>query len=158
MVYIPWRRIGSWSCSRCGLCCGFNVILRPFERDGLLASLGERAIGGNRSRPTVKRRDGVCVFRRPDGDKFRCLLQDTGLKPSACRTFPFLTSPEPLRLRTAGESRYQFGERHLYIYANSACPSLRMGRPSAELEQRVLPEVAEISFFGREDQVATTGR
>jgi hypothetical protein len=53
---------------------------------------------------------------------------------------------------------FEFNGKKLHIYANSACPSIRLGEPSTDLKGRILPEVAEISYFGREDQVATTGR
>ena len=157
MAYIPWGRISSWHCSSCGRCCRFRVFLRPREREELATHFDDKIIGGGQGRPDLKKRNGVCIFKRSVDGFSRCLLQKTGLKPSACRTFPFITSPGPLRRRTSDYSLFEYRGRELHIYANSACPSINLGRPSMDLVQRVLPEVAEISLFGRRDQRATTG-
>ncbi len=119
MAYIPWRRIASWSCTSCGLCCmRFAVFLTKAERDQMVAHFGRKVVLEHHSGPRLGKVGRRCFFQRWTDETSNCLLQNTDLKPSACRIFPFLASPKPLRDRHAKESFFTLGDQELYIYAN----------------------------------------
>jgi len=157
MVLIPWRRVESWSCTSCGLCCTqFRVILTPHERDRLVAHFGRKIVEDHPTRPKLRKVGSRCFFQRWYDGRSYCLLQATGLKPSACRIFPFLASWEPLKKRHEKDAFYLYDDYELYIYVNDRCPSVRLGRPTSQLAYRILPEVAQIMIEDRRRQVYTT--
>jgi len=159
MSLIAWRRISSWECSNCGLCCQrLEIVLTEQEARTIRASFGDQAVVTTRLGPRLAKIGDRCIFQRFRQGSSRCLLQSVGLKPSACRTYPFVTSPRPLRGMAPRESLFTFGGEALYIYANPKCPGLRLGTPSAELVQRILPEVAEMALGRRREQRYTTSR
>lgn len=153
---IPWRRIAFWECVNCGMCCGrYRVILTRSEYERLVEHFGPR-VAVDRKRPRMVKLGSRCFFQRfPDG-RSQCLLQHTGLKPVVCRIFPFMTSPAPLRQGTARDSHFVYGEREVYVYGNSGCPAMTLGSPSEVFVSKVLPEVTEISLFGRRLQRYST--
>lgn len=157
MAYIPWRHIASWSCTSCGLCCmRFAVFLTKAESDQMVAHFGRKVVLEHHSGPRLGKMGRRCFFQRWTDETSSCLLQNADLKPSACRIFPFLASPKPLRDTHAKESFFTVGDQELYIYANSRCPSLVLGKPTAYLTEKVLPEIAEIAISGRRRQQYTT--
>lgn len=159
MSLIPWSRIGSWECTNCGLCCSrFKIILGQGERDDISAQFGQGAIIDHDIIPKIRKYNGGCFFQRWENEYSYCLLHNTGLKPSACRIFPFLVSPKPLRKRYARDSYYDFRGQVLCIYANSRCPSLKPGSPSNDLVEKILPEIAEIAINNRSKQRYSTSQ
>lgn len=134
----------------------FAVFLTKAERDQMVAHFGRKVVLEHHSGPRLGKVGRRCFFQRWTDETSNCLLQNTDLKPSACRIFPFLASPKPLRDRHAKESFFTLGDQELYIYANSRCPSLVLGKPTAYLTEKVLPEIAEIAISGRRRQRYTT--
>ncbi len=134
----------------------FAVFLTKAERDSMVAHFGKRTVVEHESGPRLRKIGRRCFFQRWTNGTSYCLLQNTGLKPSACRIFPFLAFPKPLRDRHAKESFFEFNDHELYIYANSRCPSLVLGTPTAYLVEKVLPEIAEIATVGRRSQRYST--
>jgi Fe-S-cluster containining protein len=154
VAYIPWRKVADWECTNCGSCCRrLKIILTAQESEEIAKHFGERHVV-RAPVPRLKKNSGRCHFQRNSPSGSICLLQNTGLKPASCRTFPFMVGTKPLRGSGGVEAVFQPG--NLYIYASDRCSSLKLGEPSDHLTRGLLPEVVEIALRGRRDQVHTT--
>jgi hypothetical protein len=153
---IPWRRVSSWTCNGCGRCCEqLKPVLSREEKEQLTEQFGEDVVSCEDGLFKLAKIGSRCYFQRyVDGRSF-CLLQNTGLKPASCRTFPFIVSVEPLDEKD-GKASLSFQGREIYVYANPRCPSLRTGEPDRQLAGRVIPEVVRIALSDREKQVHST--
>jgi hypothetical protein len=77
------------------------------------------------------------------------------MKPKACKLWPFKILGKP-DFGYAKEAAYNFGERTVFIYADSTCNGLTYGRPTWEFANQTLKEFIEISFGLRSQQYKTT--
>jgi Fe-S-cluster containining protein len=156
MAYIPWRRVADWKCTNCGTCCRrLKIILTPQEADDIAEHFGESRVARGPV-PRLGKTSGRCHFQRQSDSGSLCLLQNTGLKPASCKTFPFMVARKPLR--GSGEAEAVFRPGDVYVYASDRCPSIRLGEASDRLAGQLLPEVVEIALHGRKEQVYTTSR
>ncbi len=150
---VPWRLVADWRCLACGACCTrFRIPLRPDEAVSIARSIGEWAVEVRAGRPYLARVGGRCAFLSGDG---RCLLHPLGLKPRACKVWPFSVSREPVHgLRDL--ARFEHLGRTWYVYADPRCPGLKLGEPGDRLRGEVIPEVVEIWAGVRTRQEAST--
>lgn len=100
----------NFDCHSCAHCCYAVVNVTPGERDALRAAGWEQNLsesplfieyrfGGRRLIRLARREDGACAFL---GDDRRCRIHaesGAGLKPFACRLFPFVPVPGVGELR-----------------------------------------------------------
>lgn len=122
MAYVPWRAVRGWACLACGECCKwYRVPLTPYEYALIVETLGAGFVEvtgtGN---PCLKRVGGTCVFQDASG---LCGLQPLGLKPLACKAWPFRVQ------KRAGDRRALFvyeGEEY-YVYVNTKCKGVNAG-------------------------------
>ncbi len=154
---VPWRWISSWNCTACGLCCrAYNVVLNYAEWLSIVKRFGVEYTSCDLSRLYLKRRsDGSCVFLYRFGNQWLCGLQ--GLKPRACKLWPFKIYSKP-RFGRANEALYEYGGRKLFVYVDPNCYGITWGVPTQHFVFQVLPEFVEISIGKREAQKFSTGR
>ena len=124
--YAPWQRIGAWSCIGCGGCCShFRVILRPYEYALISKLYGQNTVQidsiGN---PCLKEVGGRCVFQDSHG---LCVLQPLGMKPLACKVWPFAVCSKPIRKHNDHEALFVHKGRDYYVYVDRSYPCRGIG-------------------------------
>ncbi len=150
---VTWRVVADWQCMGCGACCEvFRIPLRPDEAVSIARAFGDWAVELRHGRPYLARVGGRCAFLSTSG---RCLLQPLGLKPRACKVWPFSVSREP-KHGSPKLARFEHLGREWYVYTDSRCPGLILGEPSERLVEEVLPEIVEIWVGARREQEAST--
>ena len=140
VMEIPWRRVGSWACLRCGECCTkFKVTLRPYEYAKIFELMPEAVVVD--VKPYLRKIGGRCVFLDEYG---LCSLHELGLKPFSCKVWPFLVYRKPKSV-SCGEAEFYYKGETYYVYFNQyafICPGVGVGRP--EELPNVISEVIEI--------------
>ncbi|MEM2087149.1 MAG: YkgJ family cysteine cluster protein [Thermoproteota archaeon] len=137
---IPWRRLRSWACLRCGKCCSkFKVTLRPYEYAKISELMPEAVVPD--VKPFLRKIGGKCVFQNEYG---LCDLQELGLKPFSCKVWPFLVYKKPKSINP-GEAEFHYNDEKYYVYLNQhafICTGVNMGMP--EELPNIIWEVIEI--------------
>lgn len=154
---IPWREVSGWSCNACGNCClGYRVPLKMDEyvRVGSLYGSGvmEYGLGKAYLRMGVDRR---CIFQRPLMDRWVCTIQ--GMKPTACRLFPFRIHHEPVYSH-GDNSAYEFRGETWHVYLDPDCQGIVPGRPTERFANQVLPEILSMGMGMAQKQRYTTSK
>jgi len=154
---IPWREVANWGCRACGNCCiGYRVPLRmdEFVKVGNACGQGvfEYGMGKVYLRNGPDRR---CVLQRPLMDRWICTVQ--GLKPTACRLFPFRIQNKPVYPR-GDNSSYKLGDKTYYIYLDSACEGIILGQPTQRFATQVLPEILRNGLGNAQKQKYSTSK
>jgi len=151
---VPWRKVKSWACLRCGACCvKFDVTLRPYEYAKIFDLMPEAVVVD--VKPYLRRIGGRCIFQNEYG---LCSLQELGLKPFSCKVWPFLVFEKPKYGGCKEAEFYYEGEKY-YVYLNryaAMCPGIGMGRP--EELPNVISEVIEIYNDPSRKQEYSTSR
>ncbi len=141
----------------CGFCCQtLKPILDDHEKEILIDHFGENVIVGEHRLSKITKLGERCFFQRYVDGQSICLLQNTGLKPASCRTYPFVVSVEPLGLGRDEEASLDFNGQEFYVYVDSDCAGVNLGNPSGRLVDKILPEVLKIAISDIEDQEHTT--
>jgi len=154
---IPWREVASWGCRACGNCCvGYRVPLKmdEFVKVGNVCGqdVFEYGMGKVYLRNGPDRR---CVLQRPLMDRWICTVQ--GMKPTACRLFPFRIQQKPVYPR-GDNSAYRWGDKVYYIYLDSDCEGIVPGQPTERFANQVLPEVLRNGLGNAQKQRFTTSK
>jgi Fe-S-cluster containining protein len=154
---IPWREVANWGCRACGNCCiGYRVPLKmdEFVKVGNACGQGvfEYGMGKVYLRNGPDRR---CVLQRPLMDRWICTVQ--GLKPTACRLFPFRIQNKPVYPR-GDNSSYKLGDKTYYIYLDSACEGIILGQPTQRFATQVLPEILRNGLGNAQKQKYSTSK
>ncbi len=155
---IPWARVRDWSCLACGECCKwFMIPLRADELARILHTFGEWAIEFKLTKAYIRKpySGSRCIFQYRMRDKWLCILQEMGMKPVACKLWPFIPLIKPKYGREQ-EAVFEHSGERFYIYVDPRCPGVTLGRPSLHLLQKVLPEVIELRLGIRTKQRFTT--
>ncbi|WP_456467848.1 YkgJ family cysteine cluster protein [Archaeoglobus sp.] len=111
-MQVPWRRVASWHCNACGICCKvYRPKLTAYEYLKLKSTgfVEERA-----GRFYIRKINGLCPFQRGN----LCSLQQN-LKPLACKIFPFI-----VRRKGSEEALFELDGETYYVYADTFCPNL----------------------------------
>lgn len=155
---IPWARVRDWNCLACGECCKwFMIPLRADELARILHTFGEWAIEFKLTKPYIRKlySGSRCIFQYKVQDKWLCILQEMGMKPVACKIWPFIPLIKPKYGRDQ-EAIFEYSGERFYIYVDPRCPGITIGRPSFHLKREVLPEVIELRLGIRTQQRSTT--
>jgi len=157
MEPVPWRRVKSWNCITCGICCKeFDVILGYWEWTNILKNFGVGAV-----KPTVarlclgKKSDGTCVFLYNSYGSWLCGLQRN--KPQSCRLWPFKIYEQPKYGRNS-EAIYRYGDRDFFVYVDPFCRGLTWGIPTRRFMDETLTEFIELALGRCKKQFYSTGR
>lgn len=153
MSYLPWRRVGSWRCLACGECCRkFVVVLTSYEYARLTNLLGPDVVEIDRhGDPCLRQRGGTCVFQGEDG---LCGLQPLGLKPLACKVWPFKVERVEGGEEVSHEELFTYGGETYRVLVHSACSGL--GKGTWEEMVEAIKEVIEIKRNPEAPQRYTT--
>lgn len=154
-MYLPWGSVSSFKCSACGTCCShFAIPLRFNEGLAIARLLGWQHIEVRKGRFFVRKEGRGCPFLVSLGPFGVCYLQGIGLKPRACKIWPFyvLKDPEYGKVEEAAFSS-KYGT--FYVYVDTRCPGIVIGRPSDALVEAVR-EALEIWLGLRIEQSLTT--
>ena len=127
MAPIPIGRIRSWTCLACGMCCRvFRVALTPYEYAKLSTIFGPWCVDVDEfGNPCLRKVGGRCVFQTEEG---LCGLQPLGLKPLACKVWPFRVLKRP-KYGHPQEALFVYGGKRYYVYVNSMCSGVNRGDP-----------------------------
>ncbi|MCX8204832.1 MAG: YkgJ family cysteine cluster protein [Candidatus Nezhaarchaeota archaeon] len=129
--YVPWRRVPSWACIRCGGCCRhFLVTLTPGEALNLTRKYGIPMLIKGVKYIMPCKADGSCVFLAEDNGAARCTIYFE--RPYVCRMYPFHVSQRDL----GGGSEAIYVDRDgtgLYVYVDVACRGVGRGVPIEKL-------------------------
>lgn len=156
MRSLPWRRIRSWACVACGECCRrYRVPLRTREFAEIFQKFGLSAVElDSLGTPQLKRVMGNCFFL--DKNNGLCRLQQIGMKPLACKIWPFEVHKKPKSWRGVREALFGLNGEEFYVYVNPACFGINRGNPD-ELPA-VIREAIAIKYNPSLGQRYTTSR
>lgn len=101
------------------------------------------------------RSNGRCVFQTPSMGRWVCKLQ--GMKPLACRLFPFRIRKEPLYKR-GDDSQIGYRGKKYHLYLDPVCQGIEIGKPSDHLVKKVIPEILSIGMGVAGKQRHTTSK
>jgi len=154
---IPWSEAHSWSCTACGRCCvGYRVPLKMDEYVRVASRYGYDAVDFGMGKVYLRHGLGDrCLFQHPSQGRWVCALQ--GIKPLACKLFPFRVLSKPVYRRGDG-SEFIYKGRTFHVYLDPDCEGIVLGRPSERLLYQILPEVVEIGMGERTKQRFTTSK
>lgn len=154
---IPWSEVSSWACNACGKCCvGYRVPLKADEYARIARVFGHRVVEFGLGKVYLKHGDGNrCIFQKPSMGRWICSLQ--GMKPLACKLFPFRVHSKPVYSRGDG-SMYTYNGRTFHVYVDPDCEGLVPGKPSHRFQYQVLPEMIHIGMGMRFKQRFTTSK
>jgi len=155
VLFVPWQYIADWKCTACGQCCrAYSVVLNFQEWLKIVKNYGINKTTADLNKLYIKRgNDGSCVFLYNLSNIHLCGLQH--MKPQACKLWPFKIMKEP-KFGYGKEAGYNYGEEKIFIYADSTCLGLRLGKPTWEFASYVLREFVEIALGIRKTQFKTT--
>jgi len=150
--YVPWRKIKSWICLRCGGCCKrFKITITSHEYARLL-HISEGLVSTDKTgNPVLRRVNGKCVAQDRYG---LCTLHYLGMKPLACKLWPF-TIFSNLRLANP-ETLFVHKGREYSVYVDRASPCVGINRGNPEVLPLIIEEVAEIYESRRLTQFLST--
>lgn len=157
MQFVPWRYISDWRCTGCGDCCKFySVVLGFHEWLEIVRRYGVEQTSSGIDKLFIKRKeDGTCTFLNQFLNNNSCGLQY--MKPKACQLWPFKVLNQP-RLGYAKEASYNYGKNSLFVYADSTCNGLKLGKPTLEFTYLTLREFVEVAVGLCNNQFRTTRR
>ena len=142
--YVPWQRIRSWTCIRCGECCKrFKVIITPYEYARISHYSNGLVSIDDTSNLVLRKVGGRCVAQDRYG---LCALQWLGLKPTACRVWPFTIFSNPKHRNP--EAFFLHEGKEYFVYVDRAYPCAGMNRGNPEVLFSIIEEMVEI-YRGR---------
>ncbi len=155
-MYLPWSRVRDFECYACGICCYyFRVPLQLHEALAIAKTFGPSTVTLLGGKQYIAKDDGEpCPFLVKLGGRQLCSLQDLGLKPRACKLWPFRIYKKPEHGR---EEEAYFSHRlgEFYVYVDQRCPGISFGRPTPRLISTI-EEAVEIWLGLRKEQTLTT--
>lgn len=122
MKYLSWQSLQSWACLGCGVCCYRYIVKLNDIEIKAITDLFPDGIMEKEGTIYLRKHEGACVFLM-DG---LCGLQPLGLKPLACKVWPFYISSTPLD--TVEDEDYKalflWHGQERFIYVNTFCKGL----------------------------------
>jgi len=154
---IPWRDVHSWSCTACGRCClGYRVPLKMDEYVRVANRYGHDVLNLGVGKVYLKHGvDDRCIFQHPSQGRWICELQ--GIKPLACKLFPFRVYPQPVYMR-GDRSEYKMAGRAFNIYLDPDCEGIVPGTPGPRFLHEILPEIVSVGMGLTWKQKFTTSK
>ena len=142
--YVPWQKIRSWICLRCGGCCRrFKIVVTPYEYVRLSHYSKGLVCVDDTSNLVLRKVEGRCVAQDTYG---LCALQKLGMKPVACKVWPFTIFPNPKHRNP--EALFIHEGKEYFVYVDRAYPCAGMNRGNPEALLPIIEEVVEI-YQGR---------
>lgn len=152
--YIPWQRIKSWVCLRCGQCCRqFKIIITPYEYAKLSHYSQILVQIDNSGDPVLRKVNGRCIAQDQYGS---CLLQKVGMKPVACKIWPFTIFSNPKHREPEALFIHEGKEYFVYVDRAYSCPGINKGTP--EMLPATIQETMEIYMGRKVNQLLSTSR
>ena len=120
MQFVPWQNVADWHCKACGYCCKlYSVVLGFPEWLNISKSFGIETTVTGLDRFYIKRTsDGSCGFLCNKTNTYYCGLQ--GMKPEACKIWPFKVSrgtkirrTQPSSIRLHGKQTLRLRRHHV---------------------------------------------
>jgi Fe-S-cluster containining protein len=153
---IPWGHVEFWRCYGCGhICCGSSVVpLTTGEWVKIVQNFGIEVTESDGRRLYLgKNVDNRCVFQYNQFGKQLCAIQH--MKPRACKIWPFKIFYKPKK-GNAEMAAYNYNGEQFYIYLDTHCPGIKVGKPNNFFRDAVIPEFLDIFLGYRERQSYTT--
>jgi len=125
MKYVSWQSLKSWACLGCGVCCyRYIVKLNDIEIKAITGLFPDGVMEKN-GLIYLRKHEGACVFLMDD----LCGLQPLGLKPLACKVWPFYISSTPLDSVEDEDYKALFlwHGKERFVYVNTFCKGLNKG-------------------------------
>jgi len=134
---VPWTEVNDWACRACGNCCiGYRVPLKMDEVVSVTNSYGP----------------GVLEYGLG-----KAYLTLQGIKPTACRLFPFRIHNKPVYKR-GDSAAVSFRGQTLYLYLDPECQGIVPGSPSSRFREMVVPEFLAMGMGLQVKQRYTTSK
>jgi Fe-S-cluster containining protein len=155
MQFVPWQYVADWKCISCGDCCRlYSVVIDFKEWLGIIKNYGVEQTASGLNKLFINRKnDGSCAFLNNGAKTCLCGLQH--MKPKACQLWPFKVLSKP-QYGYPAEALYLYRGEPLFVYADSMCRGLRLGRPIYEFVNYTVQEFVEIAAGIRSNQFRTT--
>lgn len=138
-VYVPWRRVASWYCDACGICCSvYKPRLTAYE---YLKLLNTGFVEEKAGKFYIRKTGSGCPFQQRN----LCSLQHS-LKPLSCKIFPFT-----VKRRGDDAAFFEFEGEEFYVYADTFCHNMIVKRdlkPRKEVYELVKEVVAIVTGRG----------
>ncbi len=139
--YIPWRYVRSWECLACGTCCKrFVAPLTTYEYIMITRHFGHFVVEMSGAKPRLRSLQNGCIFLAEG----LCSLQALGMKPLACRLWPFAVREKPLKAYSHERALFEYRGSEYYVYIHSACRGIGKGNPATF--RLAIQEAVEISL------------
>ncbi|MCX8204618.1 MAG: YkgJ family cysteine cluster protein [Candidatus Nezhaarchaeota archaeon] len=153
MSYLPWRKAGSWACLACGECCRkFVVVLTPYEYARLTNFFGLGVVDIDKhGDPCLRQVSDTCLFQSEEG---LCKLQPLGLKPLACKVWPFKVKKVSEGRGVSYEELFTYRGEAYRVLIHSGCSGVGKGTWEGMVE--AIKEVIEIKRNPETPQRFTT--
>ena len=151
--YIPWRLTKSWTCLMCGRCCKRYAVNLTWKEYSEISKFWPDKVRIRNKEPYLGRKmDGRCEFLWGNA----CFLEMVGMKPLACKLWPFMVLTKPLKIDENFDGLYRTNEREYFVYLNPNCYGINRGNP-VELANTI-EEVIKIWNGSRKEQYYSTSR
>ena len=128
MEYIPWKQVNSWICLGCGKCCYRYAIQLQDDEAAMIRKFCSDAVEERKGRIYLRKVGEKCLFQSGKS----CALQPLGLKPMACKIWPFYVSTVPLSDWDNSKYQAQFlcRGKEFFAYVNTNCYGVNRGTKS----------------------------
>jgi Fe-S-cluster containining protein len=155
LQFVPWQNVADWHCKACGYCCKlYSVVLGFPEWINIAKTFGVQSTVTGLDKFFIKRAsDGTCAFLCGGSRSYFCGLQ--GMKPEACKLWPFKILAEP-KFGEPSQAAFDYRGNRLYVYADNMCSGLRYGTPTWDFAHTTVKEFAELALGLRQVQYKTT--
>ena len=152
MKYIPWKQINNWICLGCGKCCYRYDIQLKYDEVAMIRKFWSDAVEERGERIYLRKVGKKCLFQSGKS----CALQPLGLKPIACKVWPFYVSTEPICSWDDGNYQAQFlcRGKEFFVYVNTNCYGVNRGTQSNL--RKVISEVIMLQMNPKEQQHYST--
>ena len=152
MEYVPWKQVNNWICLGCGKCCYRYAIQLKDDETAMIRKFFSDAVEERKGRIYLRKVGKKCIFQSGKS----CALQPLGLKPIACKIWPFYVSTEPIRDWDDRKYQSQFFCRgkEYFVYVNTNCYGVNKGIQSNL--RKVISEIIMLQANPKEQQHHST--
>jgi len=152
MDYIPWKQVNNWICLGCGKCCYRYRIQLKDDETAIIRKFWSDAVEEIGEQVYLKKIGKKCIFQSGKS----CGLQPVGLKPMACRIWPFYVATKPASDWETQKYQAQFlcRGKEYFVYVNTVCNGVNRGTRS-NLRQ-VISEIIMLQANPEEQQHHST--
>ncbi len=140
---VAWRRVASWHCSACGVCCRhYRVRLSAYE---YLKLKWTGFVEEKNGRFYIRKVNGRCPFQIDS----LCSLQKT-VKPLACKLYPF-----SVYTKGNDEAAFEYDGEEYYVYVDTFCPNVRVSKGRSERITEMVREAVMLFRMEGEHRLLT---